>query len=83
MLTSTDDAQFCVSSLKSRNPRNNTVLVGHYRLHDNCVSLILKRQEIKTSGAAFSNRRRKRAEPVHDSGEQTFHMVSALFRKLN
>ncbi|XP_016838278.1 F-box only protein 9 [Nasonia vitripennis] len=74
MLTSTDDAQSCVSSLKSRNPRNNTVLIGHYRLHDNCVSLVLKRQETKTSSATFSNRRRKRGEPVHDSGEQTFHV---------
>lgn len=78
MLTSTEDAQSCVTSLKNRNPRNPSVLVGHYRLRDNCVSLILKRQEIKSSASAnFSNRRRKRNEPVHDSGEQTFHVVSS------
>ena len=76
MLTSTDDAQSCVSSLKNRNPRNTAVLVGHYRLHDNCVTLVLKRQETKSSVAVFSNRRRKRGEVVHDSGEQTFHVAS-------
>ncbi|XP_058799475.1 F-box only protein 9 [Phymastichus coffea] len=74
MLTSTDDAQYCVSSLKNRNPRNTSVLIGHYRLRDNCVSLILKRQETKTNTTNFSNRRRKRNEPIHDSGEQTFHV---------
>lgn len=76
MLTSTEDAQTCVNSLKNRYPRNSSVLVGHYRLHENCVSLVLKRQETKTNTTTFSNRRRKRAEFVHDSGEQTFHVVS-------
>lgn len=78
MLTSTDDAQYCVSSLKNRNPRNNAVLVGHYRLRENSVTLVLKRQETKTNTTSFSNRRRKRNEVIHDSGEQTFHVVSIL-----
>ena len=72
MLTSVDDAQSCVTSLKTRNPRNNAVLIGHYRLHDNCVTLVLKRQENKTN---ITTRRRKRGEVIHDSGEQTFHLV--------
>lgn len=80
MLTSTEDAQSCVSSLKTRNPRNNSVLVGHYRLHDNCVSLVLKRQETKTVTTTFSNRRKKHAEPTHDSGEQTFHVVCSYYK---
>jgi F-box protein 9 len=75
MLTSTDEPQTCVNSLKHREPRNNSILIGHYRLRDNCVSLVLKRQEIKNNNAGLSNRRRKQLEPVHDSGEQTFHVV--------
>lgn len=77
MLTSTDDAQSCVSSLRSRNPRNTSVLIGHYRLHENCVSLVLRKQETKNT-TSFSNRRRKRPEVVHDSGEQTFHVVRIM-----
>lgn len=73
MLTSTDEAQSCVNSLRSRVPRNSSVLIGHYRLHDNFVTLMMKKQEIK--GVSFTYRRNKR-EPVHDSGEQTFHIVS-------
>lgn len=73
MLTSTDEAQSCVNSLRNRAPRNPSVLIGHYRLHDNCVTLVLKKQE--TKGVNFVYRRKKR-EPVHDSGEQTFHIVS-------
>jgi len=72
MLTSTEEAQSCVNSLRNRIPRNPSVLIGHFRLHDNYVTLVLKRQEIK--GNNFY--RRKKREPVHDSGEQTFHIVS-------
>jgi len=72
MLTSTEEAQICVNSLRNRIPRNPSVLIGHFRLHDNYVTLVLKRQE--TKGINFY--RRKKREPVHDSGEQTFHIVS-------
>ena len=72
MLTSIDEAQSCVNSLKSRTPRNPSVLIGHYRLRDNCVTLLLKKQEMKSNNIY----RRKRREVVHDSGEQTFHIVS-------
>ncbi|XP_015430190.1 PREDICTED: F-box only protein 9 [Dufourea novaeangliae] len=71
MLTSTDEAQSCVNSLRSRVPQNPSVLVGHYRLHDNCVTLILKKQEAKGTTTAY---RRKRREPIHNSREQTFHI---------
>ncbi|XP_012283063.1 F-box only protein 9 [Orussus abietinus] len=71
MLTSTDEAQTCVNSLKYRTPRNISVLVGHCRLHDNYVTLILKKQETKGSNNVY---RRKRREPMQDGGEQTFHI---------
>jgi len=80
MLTSTDEAQSCVNSLRNRIPRNPSVLIGHYRLHDNCVTLVLKKQE--TKGVNFAYRRKKR-EPVHDSGEQTFHIVSNESQKIS
>jgi len=37
MLTSTEEAQSCVNSLRNRIPRNPSVLIGHFRLHDNYV----------------------------------------------
>lgn len=78
MLTSTDEAQICVNSLKSRTPRNSSILIGHYRLRDNLVTLILKKQEHKTNNNNNNVYRRKRREISHDSGEQTFHAVSIL-----
>lgn len=72
MLTSTDDAQSCVNSLKNRVPRNPAILIGHYRLHDNYVTLVLRKQETKT---VVNTYRKKKREPIHDSGEQTFHLV--------
>lgn len=82
MLTSTDEAQSCVNSLKYRTPRNPSVLIGHYRLHDNCVILILKKQEIK----GVNTYRKKKKETMHDSGEQTFHIefeIQDHHRRLN
>lgn len=83
MLTSTDEAQNCVNLLKYRTPRNPSILIGHYRLHENCVSLMLKKQEVK--GITNTYRRKKR-EPVHDSGEQTFHIefeIQDYHRRMN
>ncbi|KAI4475720.1 hypothetical protein M0802_015056 [Mischocyttarus mexicanus] len=83
MLTSTDDAQVSVNSLKNRIPRNSSVLIGHYRLCDNFVTLVLKRQDTKGNN---NTSRRKRREAVHDSGEQTFHAefeIQSHHRKIN
>lgn len=74
MLTSTDEAQSCVNSLKNRIPRNQLVLTGHYRLHDKCVILVLKSQETIKVNNVY--RRKRRDQQIHDSGEQTFHLVS-------
>ncbi|XP_076301269.1 F-box only protein 9 [Lasioglossum baleicum] len=67
MLTSTDEAQACVNAMKSRIPRNPSVLIGHYRLHDNFVTVVLKKQETKSVAVT----RKKKREPTH---EQTFHI---------
>ncbi|XP_015588407.1 F-box only protein 9 isoform X2 [Cephus cinctus] len=75
MLTSAEEMQTCVNSLKNRIPRNSSVLIGHYRLHDDRVTLILKKQETKGSNNAY---RKKRREPMHDSGEQTFHVEFSI-----
>ncbi|XP_043491109.1 F-box only protein 9 [Polistes fuscatus] len=83
MLTSTDEAQTSVNSLKNRIPRNSSVLIGHYRLCDNFVTLILKRQDTKGNN---NTSRRRRREAVHDSGEQTFHAefeIQNHHRKIN
>lgn len=84
MLTSTDEAQACVNSLKQRTPRNSSVLIGHYRLHDKYVTVVLKKQLKHANNIAY--RRRGRKELVHDSGEQTFHIeleIQDYRKKLN
>lgn len=83
MLTSTDEPQTCVNSLKYRTPRNPSVLIGHYILHDNCVTLILQKQEVKGCNIVY---KRKKREPVQDSGEQTFHIqfeIQEYHRRMN
>ncbi|XP_070171801.1 F-box only protein 9 isoform X3 [Polyergus mexicanus] len=55
----------------------------YLRLHNNYVTLMLKRQE--TKGINFSYKRKKR-EPIHDSGEQTFHIefeIQNHYRRIN
>lgn len=82
MLTSTEEAQSCVNSLKYRTPRNPSVLIGHYRLHDNYVTLVLKKQEVK----GINPYRKKKKDAMHDSGEQTFHIeyeIQDHHRRLN
>lgn len=73
MLTSSDDAQGSVNSLKHRNPKNLSALIGHYRLHDSRVTLVMKKQETKSTNTVIY--RKKQREVVHDNGEQTFHLV--------
>lgn len=81
MLTSADEAQTSVNCLKNRIPRNSSALIGHYRLCDNFVTLVLKRQDTNKGNNNTSRRRRQR-ETIHDSGEQTFHVVSSFFLNL-
>ncbi|CAG5087429.1 Similar to FBXO9: F-box only protein 9 (Bos taurus) [Cotesia congregata] len=84
MLTSTDDAQNCVNALKYRTPRNLAVLIGHYRLHDNCITLVMKKQESKSN--INHNYKKKKREIIHDSGEQTFHLeleIQSLHKRKN
>ncbi|XP_076229262.1 F-box only protein 9 isoform X2 [Nomia melanderi] len=79
MLTSTDDAQTCVNSLRSRAPRNPAVLIGHYRLHVNYVTVVLKKQEAKAS----TTYRKKKKEPLD---EHTFHIefeIKEHFKRTN
>ncbi|XP_076173513.1 F-box only protein 9 [Ptiloglossa arizonensis] len=82
MLTSTDEAQNCVNSLKNRIPRDPSILIGYYRLHDNCVTLVLRKQEVQE----ITTYKRKKREPIHDNGEQTFHIefeIQNHFRRMH
>lgn len=69
MLTTPDEPMTCLRELRTRHPRNPTVLKGHYRLHDDRVTLVLKRRQLRNNGT------RKR-EP--ESPEQTFHLVRTI-----
>lgn len=70
MLTSTDDAKVCVGALRNRSPKGPTILVGHYRLYEDSVTLVLKRQKGKGSEQG-----KNRNDDFYYSSDQTFHMV--------
>lgn len=74
VLTSSDEPAQCVGQMKYRNARS-PVLKGYYRLKDDRVTLIVQRDgddNIKKSTFKSSNKRR---DNLHESAEQTFHMV--------
>ncbi|XP_034250568.1 F-box only protein 9 isoform X2 [Thrips palmi] len=76
MLTTPDDPSISLKELKHRQPRNSSVLHGHFRLHDDHVIIVLKRQADKTSGNNNKNRSKKRRDSTlwSEPSEQTFHL---------
>lgn len=77
MVTTPDDPSVTLKELKYRHPRNTSVLHGHYRLHDDHVIIVLKRQAEKTSNSNNSrSKKRKDANMWSEPCEQTFHLVS-------
>lgn len=75
MLTTSDDPSVSLRELKYRRPRNSTVLRGHYRLHEDRVSILLKRETDKTNAANNRVRSNKRKDAVwSEPSEQTFHL---------
>ncbi len=77
MLTTPEDPPVSLKELKHRNPRNTTVLRGHYRLHDDYVTIVLKREPEKSSATNNKIRNQKRrGEALRtEPSEQTFHLV--------
>lgn len=80
MLTTPDDPSVSLKELKYRHPRNSSVLHGHFRLLDDHVIVVLKRQTDKTSNNINKNRSKKRRDATlwSEPSEQTFHVVSCL-----
>lgn len=76
MLTTPDDPSVSLKELKYRHPRNSTVLHGHFRLHDDHVTVVLKRQADKTSNNNNKNRRKKGKDATlwSEPSDQTFHL---------
>lgn len=74
MLTTSDDPAVSVRELKHRNPRNSTVLRGHYRLHDDRVTIFLKREPDKVTGNNKTRNRKGRDSLWTEPCEQTFHL---------
>lgn len=76
MLTTPEDPPVSLKELKHRNPRNSTVLRGHYRLHDDHVTIVLKRDPEKGSSTNNKIRNQKRRDNAlwTEPSEQTFHL---------
>lgn len=73
MMTTPEEPVHCVGQLKHRNVRSPSVLTGHYRLKDDRVTIILQRQETRNNNTVYKRNRRK--DNMHETAEQTFHMV--------
>lgn len=75
MLTTSEDPQSSLAQLKQRSSRNSAILSGHYRLIDNRVMLVLRKQDAAAKSAT-NNRYRARKRDVIDLWEQTYNIVS-------
>ena len=49
MLTTADDPHQSLPLLRYRNPKNSNVLVGHYRINGQTISIVLKRDFVSDS----------------------------------
>ncbi|XP_075228192.1 F-box only protein 9 isoform X2 [Lycorma delicatula] len=67
MLTTPDDPLSSLGHLRSRSPRHQATLVGHYRLRDERVTIALHRQETHQHSKMRSRRQ-------NNKDEQTFHL---------
>ena len=67
MLTSSEDPQNCVSKLKSRNPHQNEILKGHYRLIEDTVIIVIQR--LRSAPVQGSSKRKLVTE-----APQTFYL---------
>ncbi|XP_069700146.1 F-box only protein 9 isoform X2 [Periplaneta americana] len=74
MLTTPDDPLSSLGQLRYRNPKNAAVLSGHYRLLEDRVILVLRRQDSSVKMANNNRYRGRRREGSQDLGEQTFHL---------
>ena len=76
MLTTPDDPVSSLGHLRFRTPKNSAVLSGHYRLHEDHVVLVLRRQDSALKMTVNNRYRGRRREGAQDLSEQTFHLVS-------
>ena len=79
MLTTPDDPVSSLGQLRYRAPKNSAVLSGHYRLIDDHVVIVLRRQDTTSTKTVNNRYRGRRRENLQELGEQTFHMVCLLF----
>ncbi|KAG8296375.1 F-box only protein 9 [Homalodisca vitripennis] len=68
MLTSTEEPTSCLGQLKTRQMRHPAMMVGHYRLCENRVTLVMQKQE------AFMSQKYARSRKNNNTQEQTFHL---------
>lgn len=71
MLTTPEEPLLSVKHLRYRNSNHPGILVGHYRLWNNTVTLLVQRQDRKK----FKAKNRRRDYSVDDCSDQTFHLV--------
>ncbi|KAJ9584370.1 hypothetical protein L9F63_021281, partial [Diploptera punctata] len=74
MLTTPDDPLSSLGQLRYRIPKNTAVLSGHYRLVDDRVVLVLRRQDTTSTKTVNNRYRGRRRETLQELGEQTFHL---------
>lgn len=74
MMTTPEEPVLSLSKLRHRSAKHQAILSGHYRLHGDTVSAILKRTKISDGPISTLRARRVRQIQSQDLGEQTFHV---------
>ena len=72
MLTTADDPQQSLPLLRYRKPKNNNVLVGHYRINGQTISIVLKRDYVSESSQL--TRKYKNKSRDKSMSTQTFNI---------
>lgn len=67
MMTTPEEPLSCLGLLKTRHARHPAVMKGHYRLHDDHVTLVLQKQD-QTVNSKYRSRRQ------NNTNEHTFHL---------
>lgn len=76
MMTTPDQPVPILNLLKRRDVRHPSVLVGHYRMCDDKITLVLRRQEfLNANNNKYRNKRNNNVVNM-EMVEQSFHIVS-------
>lgn len=77
LLTTADPPNTVVSNLRSRAPRDSSILTGHYKLRGDRVFVVAKQSGYNKNARVKAHARQRRVNEF-ESRDQTYHLVSIV-----